>query len=431
MKKRVTASWGFFLMLVSMSHGVSGLSAQTPAQIREFQAQLEQEARESHNAQLAQEQAARVLVQERLARAREHELQALQERLTTIREHELQELQERTARASLERRLATREQRERIHQRTQEARERARRALERAQQVRVQIRSRARIGVSLDVRQGREYDARGVLVKGVMDESPAEEAGLEEGDIITHMNGHALVEPLPPEQEEDLDEYESLPVQRLMAMSRELEDGEEVEIRYLRDGQSQRVSLAAAELDDAWTAVGPGVFPRGMVVHVDPDEEGGWIFRRGEGGGWAPGETWFHEFDVDVPEIDIDLPEIHLEGIRPNWDREGPGIALFRGGENMAIMGYRGAISHGVSLQDMTPELGAYFSTEDGVLVLEVHEDSQLGLLPGDVIKAIDGRDVEDRGDVVRILRSYEDGEAVSFLVVRHGQDTRVQGTVE
>jgi S1-C subfamily serine protease len=254
-----------------------------------------------------------------------------------------------------------------------------------------------------------------------MDDSPAEKAGIQEGDIITHLDGHNLLDPLPGDEEEELDEYESLPVQRLMALARKLEDGQEVEVRYLRDGSGKRVTLEAAELDDTLTTFSSGDFPRGIVMRVDPKEGRSWTLRMPEHDEWSRNLEGLEDLHIDVPEI-------HLEGIGEGWSPGGRGIQIFRGGDRMAL-NLSGGFSQGLSLGKLTPELGAYFSTDTGVLVLDVEEDSELGLRPGDVILSIDGRDVQDQGDVIRILWSYEDGEPVAFRIMRHGQETRVQGT--
>jgi S1-C subfamily serine protease len=50
--------------------------------------------------------------------------------------------------------------------------------------------------------------------------------------------------------------------------------------------------------------------------------------------------------------------------------------------------------------------------------------------LPGDVILAIDGRGIEDQGDVRRILGSYEAEDTVSVTLVRKGQEITVEGTI-
>ena len=43
----------------------------------------------------------------------------------------------------------------------------------------------------------------------------------------------------------------------------------------------------------------------------------------------------------------------------------------------------------------------------------------------------IDGRDIDSAGDVRRILRSYEEGEALTLTIMRDGSELQVGGTVE
>jgi len=110
-------------------------------------------------------------------------------------------------------------------------------------------------------------------------------------------------------------------------------------------------------------------------------------------------------------------------------DEDSPDLALFRGENNFAFSVFDRR-THGVEFQELNPELGAYFSTDRGVLVLEVDEDSTLGLRPGDVVLSVGDREVEGIRDVLRILGSYEDEEAVNFTVMRQGRETRVEGSI-
>src|SRR5690606_16098031 len=73
----------------------------------------------------------------------------------------------------------------------------------------------------------------------------------------------------------------------------------------------------------------------------------------------------------------------------------------------------------GVRLQEVTPELGEYFGVSEGVLVLEAPADSTLPLRAGDVILAIDGREVQSASHAQRILASYVEGEKVRFNIMR------------
>lgn len=82
----------------------------------------------------------------------------------------------------------------------------------------------------------------------------------------------------------------------------------------------------------------------------------------------------------------------------------------------------------GLRLQTLGPELGEYFGTDRGALVLDVTEESTFGLRPGDVVLGVGERRVEDVDDFRRIVRSYEEGEEISFRIRREGRDTTVTG---
>jgi S1-C subfamily serine protease len=74
----------------------------------------------------------------------------------------------------------------------------------------------------------------------------------------------------------------------------------------------------------------------------------------------------------------------------------------------------------GMELASLTPKLGAYFGTNDGVLVVQAPEKSDVFKLEdGDVIQSIDGRKPNDGAHAMRILRSYRSGEKVSLNVLR------------
>jgi hypothetical protein len=133
------------------------------------------------------------------------------------------------------------------------------------------------------------------------------------------------------------------------------------------------------------------------------------------------------DLEIQLKELELSEPNIRLRYLPEGGAR---GFA-FGGGEAPFYFGVPGtAAGYGLSLTQMNPGLAEYFSSETGLLVLDVEEDSMLGLLPGDVILAIDGRAVEDRADIRRILGSYDDEETVSFTVVRKGREIRVEGTI-
>jgi len=73
----------------------------------------------------------------------------------------------------------------------------------------------------------------------------------------------------------------------------------------------------------------------------------------------------------------------------------------------------------GMELASLTPKLGAYFGTNEGVLVVQAPENEVFKLEDGDVIQSIDGRKLEDGTHAMRILRSYRSGEKVNLNVLR------------
>jgi hypothetical protein len=73
----------------------------------------------------------------------------------------------------------------------------------------------------------------------------------------------------------------------------------------------------------------------------------------------------------------------------------------------------------GLELTKITPKLGAYFGTTQGVLVVQAPENGALKLEDGDVIQAIDGRKPDDGAHALRILRSYKSGEKLVLAVLR------------
>ncbi|MGH8289822.1 MAG: PDZ domain-containing protein [Steroidobacteraceae bacterium] len=96
------------------------------------------------------------------------------------------------------------------------------------------------------------------------------------------------------------------------------------------------------------------------------------------------------------------------------------------GGAPMII---RGPVAE-MELARLTPELGRYFGTDAGVLVVRAPPDGALGLKDGDVILSIGGRKPIDSSHVIRILASYDPGEKVSMEVMRAHRRILVAATL-
>ena len=281
----------------------------------------------------------------------------------------------------------------------------------------VQSASRARLGLYLDARQSRRYDDQGALITDVMHGSPAEDAGLRDGDIITAFDRQFLIEPLPDAaMEDELDRDESLPAQRVLALAREVEPGQTVEIQYIRDGESHSVEIVAKEFD----------FPRVMTFG---NGSGNW-----DGGNWT--------FDMDEGHIEVRAEEMaeemaermkHLEG-RLGDGRGFSGLYSFFGNDCPGSRSSWGSDTRGcaagVEFRELNPRLGEYFDADSGVLVIDVDEDSALGLMPGDVVMAVGVREVDTVDRVRRLINSYEEDEPIRMTIMRKGTEQVIEGSL-
>ncbi len=72
-----------------------------------------------------------------------------------------------------------------------------------------------------------------------------------------------------------------------------------------------------------------------------------------------------------------------------------------------------------MELATLTPQLGRYFGTDKGVLVVRAPAEGALKLEDGDVILAIDGRVPTSGSHATRILSSYQPGEKITLRIMR------------
>ena len=90
-----------------------------------------------------------------------------------------------------------------------------------------------------------------------------------------------------------------------------------------------------------------------------------------------------------------------------------------------------GTIFEGMELADLSPALGQYFGTSQGVLVIRVPRDGEfLRLKDGDVILSIDGRVPENGSHAARILRSYQRGETIHLKVMREKKTLTLEASL-
>jgi hypothetical protein len=119
---------------------------------------------------------------------------------------------------------------------------------------------RAMIGVS--TRGSGKRDTLGLLVESVTTGSPAEKAGIEEGDRLVSVNGVNLRLSAADAGESDMDGVTN---RRLIRELEKHKAGDEVELRVYRDGATRTVrvkTVAADELNNAAHATTTGTWSR-------------------------------------------------------------------------------------------------------------------------------------------------------------------------
>lgn len=226
---------------------------------------------------------------------------------------------------------------------------------------------RARLGIKVNL-QARDSDSLGAYVESVTPNGPAANAGIRSGDVITKVDGRSVLAGGTAERTSD--HAQSLPGLRLIELAARLEPGDTVKVEYLR-GQERRTASVVAEDEP-------------MSLRV---------FRRGPPGGMLPAAGF------------MDMGPDHFE---------------FLAGSPLADL----------ELAPLNPDLGQYFGTSEGVLVIRAPSDPGLGLKGGDVVLAVDGRKPSGPSHLLRILRSYERGESFRLDILRNHKRETITATL-
>jgi len=91
---------------------------------------------------------------------------------------------------------------------------------------------------------------------------------------------------------------------------------------------------------------------------------------------------------------------------------------------------FRGVAIRGLELAKLDEDLGAYFKTTEGVLVVKAPKGGALNLRSGDVIQRIDGKPVAEPVTVIDMLRSRGAEQTVKIDVMRQGRRQELTGTI-
>jgi C-terminal processing protease CtpA/Prc len=133
-----------------------------------------------------------------------------------------------------------------------------------------------------------------------------------------------------------------------------------------------------------------------------------------------PGDTIQIEYRRGTDSKKATLVAENLGG-RPRIEIGDPGMMVMPDMHDMPDMNFDFFISPwgDLKLVSLNPDLGEYFGTKEGILVVKAPADSSLPLKSGDVIMSIGGRKPASPEHAMRILRSYDKGETVSIEILR------------
>lgn len=231
------------------------------------------------------------------------------------------------------------------------------------------VNRRARLGLKVNL-QAQDTDSIGARVDAVTPAGPAAKAGIRSGDVITRLDGNSLLTApeLPREP------GRSLPGLRLIELAARLGPNDTVPLEFRRGTDRKVVTLI--------TAGDPRSLEMGNRIVIPRD-----FAQQSLEGMRAMGS------DPEIGDLDIRLPR----------------VAMLYGGELSEL-----------ELAPLNPDLGQYFGTSEGILVISAPRGSSLGLRGGDVVLAVDQRKPASPSHLLRILRSYDHDESFKIGILRN-----------
>lgn len=143
----------------------------------------------------------------------------------------------------------------------------------------------------MGVQLGEPSNEGGVVVNGVMDDSPASAAGIQEGDVITSVNGKSASS-----------------AEQLIDLVGRLGAGKKAKIEYRRDGEIKKVQVKLARLGDMLKKAPKEKEGEKADEKTEPKEEG-----KGEDGKDALDRYLDKAIDGETGEVRLELTPEQLE----------------------------------------------------------------------------------------------------------------------
>jgi C-terminal processing protease CtpA/Prc len=279
----------------------------------------------------------------------------------------------------------------------------------------VNLGDRAVIGVVL----GGQSD-KGVKIIGVSPDGPAEQAGLQQGDVLVSINGTNLT----------ANKEARRTVFNVMSA---VEDGDQIEVVIDRDGWTGEFTITAEQREPrGWQSV----IRIPNVAEIEEIAEMAALHEVPEG---LESPHVIVE-RIEIEDIDEEALAEHVEKLKESLETK---KFIFMSDEMDALKEFEfeefsefGAHAmseaniwfglpraHGLELTAINEGLGSYFATDRGVLVIRAREDNPYQLESGDVILSVDAAQVDSPADLVRALRDAEPGAQIDIEIKRERQD--------
>lgn len=226
-------------------------------------------------------------------------------------------------------------------------------------------------------------EVRGVNVTKVVENSPADKAGLKTGDVIVRFDGQSVTS-----------------VKKLTRLISEVAPDHTVDLTVVRGGSEIGLAVTVGKRDMPGLSNGSFVFQMPPVPPTPPtalEAPAAPLAPTVPGAPKAP-----RVFSVPMPDVE--------------------GLVSGAMGRNF-VWGLENRRKIGIGISSLSKQLGDYFGVKDGngVLVTSVLEDSPAakgGLRAGDVIVEAEGKPVSNFTDLARAINSKKEGD-VTLTVVR------------
>ncbi len=303
---------------------------------------------------------------------------------------------------------------------------------------------RSWLGLDLQPRFKSSEDGRGVLIAGVLEGSPADQAGLKAGDLLVKLAGT----PIDVRYDEQMPDF--------MRLGASLPIGKEVKVVVLRDGKELSLKLTPLERGE--------IYPKekelkqwGLTVRnlsflsaremKRPNQDGVAVTSVRPGGPAGEAKPSLAPGDVlvavnDTPMMNVQDLVALTRKLTANQSQPVPVVATF---ERKAVR-YLAVVKVGieelkdpglevtkawlpVETQVISREIAKQLGQPDlkGFYLTRVYPDStaeKAGLKPGDFIVALDGEKLTASGgehadELSSLIRQYDVGKTVELTVVR------------